>query len=107
MPRFSAAMEGWRIQVCNRSTDSWCRFSISFLIASISLLGNAPVHFGSASVAALAATPCKNVRRSTPPSLSAPLGLGHSLIVHLRSSVLTAQQRESLYLPAAGGKRHA
>src|SRR5437773_10992784 len=53
MPRFSAAMDGWRIQACNRLTDSSWGFSISARMASRSLAGAAPLaQAGRADVAA-------------------------------------------------------
>src|SRR5712664_1648380 len=67
MPRFSAAMEGWRIQSWRRLTDSSWRFSISARMASRSP-GCACAQRGIANVAAVAAAaaaaPCRKVRRS-------------------------------------------
>src|ERR1700732_10570 len=68
MPRFSAAMEGWRIQVCRRLRDSSWRLSISAKMGSRSEAGGAgaaaAVQRGSASAAAPAAAVCRKVLRS-------------------------------------------
>jgi len=70
MPRFSAAMLGWRIHSWRRWTDSSWRFSISLLMATRSSAARTErVRFGKESAAAPtrpeAAAAWRNVRRST------------------------------------------
>ena len=63
MPRFSAAIDGWRIQCCRRFTDSSWRFSISFWMMARSGLPAANEFREKAKDAALAAVAWRNLRR--------------------------------------------
>ncbi len=120
IPRFSAAMEGCLIHSCSRCTDSSCRFSISFWIALRSSAAAPPdAQPGKASEAAptnpLAATPCKNARRSTDEKdIHSPAFSGLRLVSLMISSVmwtvgrklapavpqLTARDYTAMVLPA-------
>ena len=65
MPRFSAAMEGWRIQVCRRLTLSSWRLVISAVMASRSPAAAAREVCGQLNAAAPAAAARDEVRRNS------------------------------------------